>query len=34
VAAAVTVLTLAVLRLVKGAWVGYLWAMHEMDAGA
>jgi hypothetical protein len=22
-----------VLRLVKGAWVGYLWAMHEMDRG-
>ena len=30
----VTVLTLAVLRLVKGAWVGYLWSMHEMDRGA
>ena len=30
----ITVLTLVVLRLVKGAWVGYLWAMHEMDRGA
>ncbi|TNC72599.1 DUF983 domain-containing protein [Rubellimicrobium roseum] len=32
--AAITVLTLAVLRLSKGAWVGYLWSMHEMDRGA
>ena len=30
----VTVLTLAVLRLVKGAWIGYLWSMHEIDPGA
>ena len=34
VTAAVTVLTLVVLRLVKGAFVGYLWAMHEIDEGA
>ena len=34
VTVAVTVLTLVVLRLVKGAFVGYLWAMHEMDEGA
>ena len=33
VTVAVTVLTLVVLRLVKGAFVGYLWAMHEMDRG-
>ncbi len=33
VTVAVTVLTLIVLRLVKGAWVGYLWAMHEVDPG-
>ena len=31
---AVTLLTLAVLRLVKGAFVGYLWAMEEKDRGA
>ena len=30
----ITVLTLAVLRLSKGAWVGYLWSMHEIDRGA
>ncbi len=29
----VTVLTLLVLRLVKGAWVGYIWSMHEIDRG-
>ena len=30
----ITVLTLVMLRLVKGVWVGYLWSMHEMDQGA
>ncbi|WP_210526238.1 DUF983 domain-containing protein [Rubellimicrobium arenae] len=30
----ITILTLVVLRLVKGAFVGYLWSMHEMDKGA
>ncbi|MBP1806601.1 DUF983 domain-containing protein [Rubellimicrobium aerolatum] len=30
----VTALTLIVLRLTKGAWVGYLWSMNEMDEGA
>ena len=34
VTVAVTVLTLVVLRLVKGAFVGYLWAMDEVDQGA
>ncbi len=34
VTVAVTVLTLLVLRLVKGAFVGYLWAMDEVDRGA
>ena len=34
VTVAITVLTLVVLRLVKGAFVGYLWAMGEMDEGA
>ena len=29
-----TVMTLVVLRLSKGAFVGYLWAMHEVDRGA
>ncbi|REF69686.1 DUF983 domain-containing protein [Paracoccus versutus] len=31
---ATTVLTLVILRLVKGAFVGYLWAKHEQDRGA
>ncbi|WP_294929380.1 DUF983 domain-containing protein [uncultured Paracoccus sp.] len=30
----VTLLTLVVLRLVKGAFVGYLWAKNEQDRGA
>jgi uncharacterized protein (DUF983 family) len=30
----VTLLTLALLRLVKGAFVGYLWSRHERDPGA
>ncbi|MDB6182280.1 DUF983 domain-containing protein [Paracoccus fistulariae] len=30
----ITVLTLALLRYVKGAFVGYLWANHEKDRGA
>ncbi|NAZ35817.1 DUF983 domain-containing protein [Rubellimicrobium sp. CFH 75288] len=34
VSAAVTVLSLVVLRLTKGMWVGYLWAMDERDRGA
>ena len=32
--AAVGVLTLVVLRLAKGGFVGYLWAMSEVDPGA
>lgn len=31
---ATTLLTLIILRLVKGAFVGYLWARHEQDRGA
>ncbi|GLK63155.1 DUF983 domain-containing protein [Paracoccus kondratievae] len=31
---AITVLTLLILRLVKGAFVGYLWAQREQDRGA
>jgi len=27
-------LTLGLLRLVKGAFVGHLWAQHEIDRGA
>lgn len=34
VTGAITVLTLVVLRVVKGAFVGYLWAMDEVDRGA
>jgi len=30
----ITVLTLVLLRLVKGAFVGYLWAKDERDRGA
>lgn len=30
----ITILTLVVLRLVKGLWIGYLWAMREEDRGA
>nr|WP_111300601.1 DUF983 domain-containing protein [Paracoccus saliphilus] len=29
-----TLITLVLLRLVKGAFVGYLWAHHERDRGA
>ncbi|WP_313348898.1 hypothetical protein [Paracoccus sp. (in: a-proteobacteria)] len=29
-----SVLTLIILRLVKGAFVGFLWAKHEQDRGA
>lgn len=29
-----TILTLGLLRVVKGAFVGYLWAQHEQDRGA
>ncbi|SIR04619.1 Uncharacterized conserved protein, DUF983 family [Paracoccus thiocyanatus] len=31
---AMTLLTLVILRLVKGAFIGYLWARHEQDRGA
>lgn len=34
VTVSVTILTLIVLRLVKGAWIGYLWAVREIDPGA
>ncbi len=34
VTGAVAVLTLVVLRLAKGGFVGYLWAMSEVDPGA
>ncbi len=34
VTACVSVLTLVLLRLVKGAFVGHLWAQHEIDPGA
>lgn len=34
VGVAMTLLTLIILRLVKGAFVGYLWAKHEQDRGA
>lgn len=34
VGVAMTLLTLVILRLVKGAFVGYLWAKHEQDRGA
>ena len=34
VAACIGVLTLVVLRLVKGAFVGHLWAQREIDRGA
>ena len=30
----VTALTLVLLRLVKGAFIGFLWAKHERDPGA
>jgi uncharacterized protein (DUF983 family) len=30
----VAILTLVVLRLVKGVFVGYLWSQHERDPGA
>lgn len=33
VTASITVLTLVVLRLVKGAFVGHLWALDEIDRG-
>ena len=32
--AAMTVLTLILLRVIKGAFVAYLWAHHERDPGA
>ena len=34
VAAAVTVLTLGILRISKGMFVGYLWATDEIDKGS
>jgi uncharacterized protein (DUF983 family) len=34
VSVAVAVLTLVLLRLVKGVFVGYLWSQHERDPGA
>lgn len=34
VTACIGVLTLVVLRLVKGAFIGHLWAVHEVDRGA
>jgi uncharacterized protein (DUF983 family) len=34
VSAAIAVLTLFLLRLVKGVFVGYLWSQHERDPGA
>lgn len=34
VTACIVVLSLVVLRLVKGAFIGHLWAEHEIDRGA
>ncbi len=34
VTACILVLTLVVLRLVKGAFIGHLWAQREIDRGA
>ena len=34
VSVSLTILTLALLRFVKGAFVGYLWANREVDRGA